>query len=96
MLIHSGVDSSDEKIKHVYFEGMDCSASGTHYGGSIPFEKAMNPEVIVAYKLNDEDIPREHGYPLRLIAPGIPGGRNVKWLKTIRLSDEESSACRKK
>lgn len=86
------MDPDDKRIKHVHFEGVDCDASGTHYGGSIPFEKAMKPEVIVAYKMNDKDIPRDHGYPIRLIAPGILGARNVKWLKTVRLSDEESPA----
>lgn len=40
--------------------------------------------------MNDVEIPRDHGYPVRLIAPGIAGARNVKWLNKITLSDEES------
>ncbi|KAE9551963.1 hypothetical protein FO519_004815 [Halicephalobus sp. NKZ332] len=92
LLLLAGVSPNDKRIKHVHFEGADCDSSGAHYGGSIPFEKAMKPEVIVAYKMNDEDIPRDHGFPIRLIAPGILGARNVKWLKTIRLSEEESPA----
>jgi sulfite oxidase len=40
--------------------------------------------------MNDEDIPLDHGFPLRLIAPGVVGARNVKWLSRIVLSDEES------
>ena len=40
--------------------------------------------------MNDEDIPLDHGYPLRLIAPGVTGARNVKWLSRIVVSDEES------
>lgn len=67
---------------------IDCS--GTHYGASITFKKAMGDEVIVAYAMNDEDIPRDHGYPLRLVAPGIVGARQVKWLTRISLSDVES------
>lgn len=54
--------------------------------------KAMQPEVLIAYKMNDEPLPRDHGYPLRLIAPGVVGARQVKYLKTVRLSDEESPA----
>jgi len=37
-----------------------------------------------------EPVPADHGFPLRLIIPGVVGARNVKWLKKIVLSDEES------
>ncbi|PAV64919.1 hypothetical protein WR25_10554 [Diploscapter pachys] len=91
LLIHSGVDPNDKQIKHVHLEGADKDPTGgQNYGASIPFEKAMSPETIVAYKMNDEDIPRDHGAPLRLIVPGVVGARQVKWLKAIRLSDVES------
>lgn len=39
-----------------------------------------------------EPIPADHGYPLRVIIPGVVGARNVKWLKKIVLSDEESKS----
>ena len=64
------MDPKDPRIKHVHLEGADIDPTGKPYGASIPFEKAMHPEVIVAYKMNDEEIPRDHGHPLRLIAPG--------------------------
>uniref|UniRef100_A0A914PIX6 sulfite oxidase n=1 Tax=Panagrolaimus davidi TaxID=227884 RepID=A0A914PIX6_9BILA len=71
VLIKAGVDPNDKRIKHVHFEGADHDPEGSHYGGSIPFEKAMKSECLIAYKMNDEIIPRDHGFPLRLIAPGI-------------------------
>ena len=37
-----------------------------------------------------EPIPADHGFPLRVVIPGVVGARNVKWLKSIVLSDEES------
>ena len=37
-----------------------------------------------------ETLPRDHGYPVRLVAPGIVGARNVKWVGSITLSEEES------
>lgn len=86
------MNPNDSHIKHVQFEGADCDTTGTHYGASISFEKAMNPEVLVAYKMNDEDIPADHGFPLRLVAPGIVGARQVKWLTSIRTSKEESTS----
>lgn len=65
------MNPNDPNIKHVQFEGADSDITGTHYGASIPFQKAMQSEVIVAYQMNDEDIPTDHGFPLRLVAPGI-------------------------
>jgi sulfite oxidase len=61
-LLASGIDPNDSRLKHVQFEGADVDAVGTHYGASIPFEKAMQSEVIIAYKMNDEIIPKDHGY----------------------------------
>ncbi|KAI6191387.1 Sulfite oxidase, mitochondrial [Aphelenchoides bicaudatus] len=92
ILITAGVNPNDQNIKHVQFEGADSDISGTCYGASIPFEKAMSPEVLVAYKMNDEDIPADHGYPLRLVVPGNVGARQVKWLTSIRTSKHESDS----
>ena len=46
---------------------------------SIPIEKALNPygDAIVAYEMNGETLPRDHGFPVRLLAPGHAGCRNV-------------------
>tara|TARA_B110000503_G_scaffold135874_1_gene217213 strand:- start:1044 stop:1274 length:231 start_codon:yes stop_codon:yes gene_type:complete len=39
--------------------------------------------------MNGEDIPRDHGYPLRVVVPGYVGVRNLKWIKTITVSENE-------
>jgi len=49
-------------------------------------------DFLLAFEMNGEAIPRDHGYPVRLIAPGIVGARNVKWLSKIVISDEESKS----
>ncbi|CAB3410273.1 unnamed protein product [Caenorhabditis bovis] len=92
ILIDAGIDINDPKLKHVHFEGADVDPTGTPYGASIPFEKAIRDEVIVAYKMNGEDIPRDHGAPLRVVVPGNVGARQVKWLKKVIVSDVESSS----
>ncbi|KAL3990175.1 Oxidoreductase molybdopterin binding domain family protein [Acanthocheilonema viteae] len=92
VLMKAGINPNDKRIKHVIFRGADVDSEGNNYEASITFDKAMQDEVIIAYGMNDEDIPRDHGYPMRLIAPGIVGARQVKFLSAIILSDEESKS----
>ncbi|KAL7307952.1 hypothetical protein TKK_0000044 [Trichogramma kaykai] len=82
----------EEDYNHIQFEGMDIDPSGVPYGASIPISKALDPraDVLLAYKMNGEDIPLDHGYPLRVIVPGVVGARNVKWVNRIILSKNES------
>ncbi|KAF4120388.1 sulfite oxidase [Geosmithia morbida] len=78
----------DKDVKHVHFVGMET------YGSSIPIRKAMDPygDVLLAWGMNGEPLPRDHGFPLRSIVPGNVAARSVKWLQRIALSDDESPA----
>jgi len=53
------------------------------FGRSLPRDKAMSAEPLVAYAYNDEPLTRHQGFPLRLIVPGWYGVANVKWLSDI-------------
>jgi len=79
-------------IKHIKFEGYDTDETGFCYGGSAPIDKAIDPlgEAIFAYEMNDEPLPRDHGFPVRGIIPGNAGCRQVKWLHKVILSNKES------
>jgi DMSO/TMAO reductase YedYZ molybdopterin-dependent catalytic subunit len=57
-----------------------------HYARSIALAKAG--DVLIAYRMNGEDIPVDHGFPLRAIVPGYYGMASVKWLTGIRLVSE--------
>lgn len=83
-----------KQARHVQFEGLDKDVTGTTYGASIPLNKAVNEEgdVLLAYEMNGEDLPADHGYPVRAVVPGTVGARNVKWLGKIIVSAEESSS----
>src|SRR5712692_1016285 len=54
---------------------------------SIPLAKAMN-DILLAYGQNGEAIRPAQGYPVRLIIPGWEGNTNVKWLRSLRLTDQ--------
>ncbi|KAM4699338.1 sulfite oxidase, mitochondrial [Discoglossus pictus] len=94
VLLGAGYTENTAGARHVLFEGLDCDITGVNYGASISYEQAMNKEaeVLLAYEMNGEELPRDHGYPLRVIVPGVVGARNVKWLSKIAVSEEESSS----
>jgi DMSO/TMAO reductase YedYZ molybdopterin-dependent catalytic subunit len=58
------------------------------YYETFRIEKAMEPTTLVAYEMNGEPLPRRHGYPLRMIVPGLYGEKNPKWLTRIELLNE--------
>jgi len=79
--------------KHVEFVSIDkCKEeNGGPYKASIPLSQATNPlaDVLLAYEMNGKTLNRDHGYPLRVVVPGIIGARSVKWLDSINIIAEE-------
>jgi sulfite oxidase len=67
-------------------EGVTC------YAASIPAYKALSPlgDVILAYEMNGEPVPRDHGNPIRAVVPGHVGARSVKWLGRVKAAADES------
>jgi len=57
------------------------------YHDSIPFSRAMQDDVMLAYLMNGEKLPQMHGFPLRLVVPGLYGIKNVKWITEIEVYD---------
>src|SRR5690606_39860558 len=62
-----------------------------NFARSMSLADAMNPNNLLCYEMNGEPLPRPHGFPLRLIAPGWYGVANVKWLKRIEVRDRKST-----
>ncbi|MGB3682937.1 MAG: sulfite oxidase [Rubrobacteraceae bacterium] len=58
------------------------------YGRSLTVDDALNGEGLLAYEMNGQPLPPQHGSPLRLIVPDWYGMASVKWLKEIRAVDE--------
>ncbi|KAK4066872.1 hypothetical protein Trihar35433_7299 [Trichoderma harzianum] len=79
------------RARHVIFEGADELPKGK-YGTSQRLSWALDrsKSMLISWGLNGEDLSPDHGYPLRLVVPGQIGGRMVKWLQRIEVSDCES------
>jgi DMSO/TMAO reductase YedYZ molybdopterin-dependent catalytic subunit len=54
----------------------------------VPIEKALDSNTLLAWEMNGEPLPAEHGFPLRLICPGWPGSTCGKWLNRIWVRDQ--------
>jgi DMSO/TMAO reductase YedYZ molybdopterin-dependent catalytic subunit len=54
------------------------------YARSLPRDKAIQREVLIAYQMNGRDLPLQHGYPVRAVVPGHYGMASVKWLTHIQ------------
>jgi sulfite dehydrogenase len=72
----------------VVFGGADKPAmEGTPaFRKSIPLEKAMDPNTIVAISMNNAPLPLLNGYPARLVVPGWVGTYWMKHLTSIEVS----------
>lgn len=75
---------------HIWVAGAD-RPMGTQppFVRQVPMPKAMHPDTIVAWAMNDQPIPAVHGAPLRLIVPGWEGAYAIKWLHTITVANKE-------
>ena len=70
----------------ILFTGLDRGVEGgvvQNYQRSLSLEEATRDDVLLAYEMNGQPLQPQHGYPLRLVAPGWYGMANVKWLDRI-------------
>jgi len=68
--------------KTLIFKGADG------YHDSIPLSRGRHRAALLAHTMNGEPLPREHGFPLRLLVPGLYGIKQVKWITEIEISNE--------
>lgn len=79
------------KAKYVCMEGADKLPNG-YYGTSVKLNWVMDPNrgIMLAYNMNGQMLTPDHGKPLRAVIPGQIGGRSVKWLKKLILTEGPS------
>jgi sulfane dehydrogenase subunit SoxC len=74
----------------VLFSGFDRGIDGgveQAYERSLTVADALGGDALLAYELNGEPLPPQHGFPLRLVVPGWYGMTSVKWLERITVLD---------
>ncbi len=80
VLAQAGVQLGARKV---VFHGRD------DYSDSVPVQRAQSPEPHIVWGMNGVDLPDSHGFPVRVIVPGLYGIKNVKWLERIEVTDED-------
>ncbi len=68
--------------------GDNPSPGPIHFDRSIPLEKALKPECLLAYEMNGKAIKPAHGHPLRAVLGGWYGMAAVKWLSKITVVEK--------
>jgi DMSO/TMAO reductase YedYZ molybdopterin-dependent catalytic subunit len=78
-------------------EAVDVSFTGADHGvergveqdyeRGLPLAEALGPDVLVAWAMNGQPLPLQHGAPVRLVVPGWYGMAHVKWLRAVTVLD---------
>lgn len=83
---------------YIGYYGADRHASGDPkkeaISRGVPMSKALEDESLIAWAMNDEDIPYLNGYPLRVVCGGWPGSVSGKWLKRIVIRNEKHDGAK--
>jgi sulfite oxidase len=87
VLQRAGVKS---RGKHVMFRGLDeVPGKVPPFIRSIPIEKALDADTLVATHMNGSPLTKHHGFPARALVPGWIGAASCKWLTELKVLDAE-------
>jgi DMSO/TMAO reductase YedYZ molybdopterin-dependent catalytic subunit len=87
VLQRAGIKSTG---KHIMFRGLDeVPGKVPPFVRSIPVEKALDGDTLIATHMNGSALTRHHGFPARALVPGWIGAASCKWLTEIKVLEEE-------
>jgi DMSO/TMAO reductase YedYZ molybdopterin-dependent catalytic subunit len=87
LLKRAGIKDSG---KEVLFNGADVPIGTMQdFRRSIPVQKALDPNTLLAYEMNGVPLPVKHGFPMRVISAGWASDSWVKWLTNVTVLDKE-------
>ncbi len=85
VLMRAGVTDDAYALQLI---GLDSGAPEGGFRRPLPIAKALDPDTLLAYRMNGESLPRDHGFPVRALVPGWVGSSSIKWLGAIEVSSE--------
>jgi sulfite oxidase len=87
VLQRAGVKTSG---KHVMFRGLDeVPGNVPPFIRSIPIEKALDADTLIATHMNGVPLTQHHGFPARALVPGWVGAASCKWLTEVKVLEKE-------
>lgn len=72
----------NDEVEHVVFHALDG------YTTDLPFELCNRREVLFAWRLDGDDLPRDHGGPLRVVTPHRYAYKGAKWVTGVEFLTE--------
>jgi DMSO/TMAO reductase YedYZ molybdopterin-dependent catalytic subunit len=88
VLEQAGVDPAAEFLWSFGADGGAFADVHTEaYAKDLPLWRLGEGEVLLAYEINGQALPAEHGFPVRLVVPGWYGTNSVKWLTRLELAE---------
>ena len=76
--------------KHVMFRSLDeVPGKVPPFIRSIPIEKALDSDTLIATHMNGTALTKHHGFPARALVPGWIGAASCKWLAEIKILESE-------
>ncbi len=86
VLADHGATTDDTWLTAVGGDRPEVDGENDRFARSIPMEKVLE-DCILAYEVNGEPLPPEHGHPVRLLVPGWYGVNSVKWVTELRVTE---------
>lgn len=81
----AGIMDAAETIQLI---GLDHTAPEDGFRRPLPVSKALDPDTLLAFRMNGASLVPDHGFPVRAIVPGWVGSSCVKWLGRIEVAAE--------
>jgi DMSO/TMAO reductase YedYZ molybdopterin-dependent catalytic subunit len=76
-------DAGPEDARFVVLEGGDAEGASAPFARALPLDRALHPDTLLAWEMDGEPLPPEHGAPLRAVVPGWYATDSIKWLRRI-------------